>query len=89
MEYKELYRLSSALIEKLDEYCYKNDCINDIYYGAKKELIRLQDYAYYNRESRELFANWLKSKSTLDLKKIVNSDEMYDFNVMSLLDTII
>lgn len=87
--FNEVFILSNTFMKHLDNYCLEKDCVNEYYYSAKKEITRLQDESFSNDSTLQAFYKWFKCKNTIDLKKIIKSDDLFDFNVMCLLDTVI
>jgi len=87
MKFAETFKLYSSLDKKLDNYAAING-VSESYIGAKNTLSDLIQKSQYDENICFKFNKWLKSRHTLDLKEIVKSNNLYDFNVMCYLDTV-
>jgi hypothetical protein len=85
---KETFKLASDFKVKLEAYAEQNDRVDSSFYAAINAITALMERANTDYDIERKFKKWLISKSTLDLKKIVPSEGLHDFNVMSYLDTV-
>ena len=86
MSFSETFKLAGEFRDKLEKYSTVR--LDSSFYGAMNVLSDLLNKSESDAVLKSKLNKWLKSGSTLDLKEIVKSDNLNDFNVMCYLDTV-
>jgi len=86
MAFSETFKLAGKFRDKLENYSMTR--LDSCFYAAINILSDLLTKSESDAVLESKLNKWLKSGSTLDLKEIVKSDNLNDFNVMCYLDTV-